>query len=109
MCLGKKRYGDFQNSPEGIPTNILANRLWQLNGLTRKNPCIYEYVLTAKGAERLPVLQTLVRWIQRYDVDCWAPPEVFFAAKPEDLLENRVAVGFFSASPEYLLENRVTG
>ena len=93
MCMGKKRYGDFQNSPEGIPTNILANRLRQLdtNGIIEKKayqekPVRYEYSLTAKGADLLPVLQQLVSWVQKYDPDCWTPPDRFFEAKPEDLL-----------------------
>jgi DNA-binding HxlR family transcriptional regulator len=93
MCLGKKRYGDFQSSPEGIPTNILANRLRQLeeHGIIKKQayqdkPVRNEYLLTAKGADLLPVLQQLVLWTQKYDADCWMPPEGFLAAKPSDLL-----------------------
>ena len=93
MCLGKKRYCDFQGSPEGIPTNILANRLRQLEeySIIRKQPyqqkpIRYEYFLTAKGADLLPVLQQLVRWTQKYDSDCWTPPEGFFDAKPQDLI-----------------------
>ncbi|MBT3767855.1 MAG: helix-turn-helix transcriptional regulator, partial [Rhodospirillales bacterium] len=30
MLTGKSRYGEFQDSPEGIPTNILAARLKRL-------------------------------------------------------------------------------
>lgn len=93
MCLGKKRYGDFQTSPEGIPTNILANRLRQLeaNGIIVKKayqakPKRFEYLLTEKGADLLPVLQALVGWMQKYDPECLEPPEGFFAAKPKDLL-----------------------
>lgn len=98
MCLGKKRYGDFQNSPEGIPTNILANRLRQLeeHGIAQKQayqqkPLRYEYYLTAKGTDLLPVLQALIRWMQKYDADCWEPPAGFFEAKPEDLLSKRAS------------------
>lgn len=93
MCMKKKRYGDFQSSPEGIPTNILANRLKQLeeNGVIERvpyqeKPVRYEYFLTVKGADLLPVIQQLVLWTQKYDPDCWAPPEGFLEAKPEDLL-----------------------
>lgn len=96
MCLGKTKYGDFQNSPEGIPTNILANRLRQLeeNGIIVKRsyqekPVRYEYLLTAKGADLLPVLQQLVLWTQKYDADCWQPPEGFLTAQAEDLLARR--------------------
>ena len=40
LFLGKKTYGDFQSSPEGIPTNILAERLKRLveKGIVRKYP-----------------------------------------------------------------------
>ena len=93
MCMKKKRYGDFQSSPEGIPTNILANRLKQLeeNGMIEKvpyqqKPIRYDYFLTAKGADLLPVIQQLVCWTQKYDAECWQPPEGFMMAKPEDLL-----------------------
>lgn len=94
MCLGKKRYGDFHHSPEGIPTNILASRLRQLeeDGIIEKRayqekPLRYEYLLTPKGADLLPVLQALVRWTQKYDADCWAPPEGFFELTPDYLIK----------------------
>ena len=93
MCMKKKRYGDFQSSPEGIPTNILANRLKQLeeNQLVEKipyqdKPVRYEYFLTRKGADLLPVIQQLVLWTQKYDPDCWQPPTGFLDAKAEDLV-----------------------
>ncbi|MDD5274027.1 MAG: helix-turn-helix domain-containing protein [Methylovulum sp.] len=93
MCLGKSRYCDFQNSPEGIPTNILASRLRELeeNGLLLKRPyqdkpVRYEYFLTPKGADLLPVLQHLVRWTQKHVDGAGEPPAGFFEAKPEDLL-----------------------
>ena len=40
LCMGKSKYGDFQNSSEGIPTNILASRLRELeeNGIVIKEP-----------------------------------------------------------------------
>lgn len=96
MCLDKKRYGDFQNSPEGIPSNILANRLRQLeeSGIIEKNPyqekpVRYEYSLTPKGADLLPVLQQLVLWAHKHIPDCWMPPARFLEAKPEDLLKQK--------------------
>jgi len=94
MCLGKKKYCDFQSSPEGIPSNILANRLRQLeeHGIIKKQPyqekpLRYDYFLTAKGADLLPVLQALVHWTQKYDPDCLTPPIDFFEIKPKDLLD----------------------
>lgn len=94
MCLGKSKYCDFQASPEGIPTNILASRLKELeeNGLLVKRPyqakpVRYEYFLTPKGADLLPVLQQLVKWTQKHVPDCGEPPEGFFTVQPEDLLQ----------------------
>ncbi len=96
MCMGKSKYGDFQNSPEGIPSNILANRLRQLeeNGIIKKqpyqtNPPRYEYLLSAKGADLLPVLQQLGLWAHRYVPGSMPPPDDFMAAKPEDLLAGK--------------------
>lgn len=94
MCLGKSKYCDFQASPEGIPTNILASRLRGLeeSGLLVKRPyqdkpVRYEYFLTPKGADLLPVLQQLVLWTQKHVEGCIEPPENFLTAKPEDLLK----------------------
>ena len=40
MVVGKKRFGEFLDSPEGITTNILANRLRRMEkaGLVSKRP-----------------------------------------------------------------------
>lgn len=96
MCLGKTKYCDFQSSQEGIPTNILASRLRGLeeNGLLVKRPyqnkpVRYEYFLTPKGADLLPVLQQLVMWTQKHVPDCGEPPDGFFTVKPEDLLKHQ--------------------
>lgn len=93
MCMQKSKYGDFQNSPEAIPTNILANRLRKLeeNGLILKQPyqtrpVRYEYFLTYKGAQLLPVIQQLARWAHQHIPESAPPPEWFLQAKPEDLV-----------------------
>ena len=56
MITGKKKFGEFLDSPEGIPTNILTNRLKQMEqlGLIKKQqyqdrPKRFEYVLTEHG------------------------------------------------------------
>ncbi|NOT86244.1 MAG: helix-turn-helix transcriptional regulator [Methylococcaceae bacterium] len=94
MCMGKSKYGDFQNSPEAIPTNILANRLRKLesNGILVKRPyqdkpVRYEYCLTLKGAELLPVIQQLARWAHQHVAESMPPPAWFLNAKPEDLIK----------------------
>jgi DNA-binding HxlR family transcriptional regulator len=73
LLSGKHRYGEFQASPEAIPTNILADRLRRLEaaGLVTKefyqdNPPRAEYFLTRKGAEFGPVLQAMGQWGKKY-------------------------------------------
>lgn len=73
LLLSKRRYGEFQNSPEAIPTNILADRLKRLEaaGLVKKefyqdNPPRAEYFLTRKGADLGPILQAMGQWGKQY-------------------------------------------
>ena len=94
MCLGKTKYCDFQNSPEGIPTNILANRLRNLeeHGIIVKQPyqakpLRYAYQLKAKGADLLPILQQLALWSQKHIPDCWNPPDGFYELTSAVLLQ----------------------
>ena len=88
---GARRFGDFARMPEKIPTNILTDRLKRLVAegvLTRelyeKRPPRYEYRLTPKGVELLPVLQALVRWSRRYEPETWELPDWFTSGAPED-------------------------
>src|SRR5438067_10330838 len=69
LLRGKTRYGDFLASSEGIPTNILAERLKRLqeagvveSSLYSEHPPRYEYRLTAKGRELQPVVRSMVAW-----------------------------------------------
>jgi DNA-binding HxlR family transcriptional regulator len=73
LFLSKRRYGEFQNSPEAIPTNILADRLKRLEGagLVKKefyqdNPPRAEYFLTRKGADLGPILKAMGHWGKQY-------------------------------------------
>jgi DNA-binding HxlR family transcriptional regulator len=73
LLLNKRRYGEFQNSPEAIPTNILADRLKRLEaaGLVKKefyqdNPPRAEYFLTRKGADLGPILKAMGLWGKQY-------------------------------------------
>lgn len=73
LFLGKKTYGDFQQSPEGIPTNILADRLKRLEsaGIVDKvpyqdKPVRYDYRMTAKGKDLGKVLKALKDWGLKY-------------------------------------------
>ena len=67
LAHGKRTYGELQNSPEHIPTNILAERLRRLEeaGIVAREPCQqrpvrYCYTLTQKGRELGPILRALV-------------------------------------------------
>ncbi len=84
LVTGKRRYGEFLDSPEGIATNILATRLKLMTnaGLIerrpyQRNPLRHEYVLTARGNDLLPVLQAFCRWGNRHFPGSWIPPESF--------------------------------
>jgi DNA-binding HxlR family transcriptional regulator len=66
---GKHTYGEFLSSPEGIPTNILADRLKRLEGAGiivstpyQQRPVRYAYTLTPKGSALGDVLLAFVRW-----------------------------------------------
>lgn len=84
LFLGKRRFGELLSSPEGIPTNILSDRLRRLEevGLVEKvsyqlRPPRYEYQLTAKGRDLLPVLRALAEWSLRHVPAAEAPsPEL---------------------------------
>ena len=73
LFLDKHRFGDFAASMEGIPTNILADRLRRLEdaGVVTKvpyssRPQRFEYHLTPKGADLLPVLLAMAEWAGRH-------------------------------------------
>ncbi|MEW6284571.1 MAG: helix-turn-helix domain-containing protein [Candidatus Eremiobacterota bacterium] len=90
LFRGLSRFGDFLESPEGISTNILAERLKRLEcaGLIERRryqerPPRDEYALTRRGAETLPILQALARWANRHLEGTWLPPGEFFEWTPD--------------------------
>src|SRR5262245_5854894 len=74
VFVNKHYFGDFLESPEGIASNILADRLRLLHasGLvsrrrdTASGRKIF-YELTEKGIDLVPVLLELIRWGAKYD------------------------------------------
>lgn len=73
LFRGLKTYGEFVAAPEGIPTNILADRLKRLEqaGLVvrepyQTNPPRYAYQLTPMGRDLKPVLGALAGWGLRH-------------------------------------------
>ncbi len=86
MVTGKTRFGEFMDSPEGITTNILADRLKRMTaaGLVLKeayqaNPVRFEYHLTDRGFDLLPVLQAMCNWGNRHVGETWVPPSWFMS------------------------------
>jgi DNA-binding HxlR family transcriptional regulator len=73
LMRGKRRYAEFLDSKEGIPTNILADRLKRLKGMgvirSRRyslHPPRLEYELTAKGEDLRPIMRAMVEWGVRH-------------------------------------------
>ncbi|MFZ1907351.1 MAG: helix-turn-helix domain-containing protein [Steroidobacteraceae bacterium] len=73
LLHGKRTYGELANSPERIPTNILADRLKRLEGAAivastpyQERPVRYAYALTPKGRALGDVLLAFVRWGKQY-------------------------------------------
>ncbi|MFZ2280725.1 MAG: helix-turn-helix domain-containing protein [Prosthecobacter sp.] len=69
LMLGRSRFKDFVSSPEGIPTNILSDRLERLleAGIVRQIPASdggkrMAYELTEKGNSLRPVMKSIRDW-----------------------------------------------
>jgi DNA-binding HxlR family transcriptional regulator len=69
LILGRSRFRDFTASPEGIPTNILSDRLERLlhHRIIRQIPARdgtkrLAYRLTRKGEALRPVLKAVRDW-----------------------------------------------
>jgi DNA-binding HxlR family transcriptional regulator len=69
LFLGKQRFAEFLDSPEGIATNILTDRLQRLEQadlITRLPSASHQsrgtYQLTERGKSLLPVLRAIIAW-----------------------------------------------
>lgn len=69
LMLGRSRFKEFAASPEGIPTNILSERLVRLveAGVVEKVPAAdgskrLAYRLTEKGEALRPLLEAIRDW-----------------------------------------------
>jgi DNA-binding HxlR family transcriptional regulator len=74
LFFGRSRFKDFSASPEGIPTNILSERLERLlrAGIVAQIPAAdgtkrLAYQLTKKGSALGPVLQSMRDWGLRWE------------------------------------------
>jgi len=82
MFKGKRTYGEFLLSEEKIATNILADRLMMLeevalikSKMDKGNKSKYNYTLTEKGIDLVPVLLEIVKWSAKHDKNNAAPKE----------------------------------
>lgn len=98
VLVGKHRYGDFEKSPEQIPTNILAERLKRLvreeimeKVCYQERPKRYAYKLTNKGADLIGILHPLCSWGVKYNVGNFQPPETFWKLSAQEILANQEA------------------
>jgi len=73
LLNGPKTYKAMQDSPEHIPTNILAERLKRLErvGLIERSqyqekPVRYSYMLTDKGKDLRPIIVAMADWSNKY-------------------------------------------
>lgn len=74
LLKGSETYGEFLEGDEGFATNILADRLKDLEaeGIIRKsrdpqNKRRNIYRLTEKGTDLAPTILEIIRWSERYD------------------------------------------
>lgn len=88
MIKGKSRFKEFEESDEGIPTNILSSRLKKLQeqGFIKKEPYQlkpkrYQYTLMDKGRDLIPIMQAMAKWSIKYGDDVKSPPQAFFDIK----------------------------
>jgi DNA-binding HxlR family transcriptional regulator len=84
LLTGKKRFGEFLESPERITTSVLTTRLKQMEafGVVDKNPyqnrpTRFEYTLTDRGLELQGILQEMCRWANKHMPGTWTPPDSF--------------------------------
>jgi DNA-binding HxlR family transcriptional regulator len=81
LLRGKKTYGEFLASEEGMATNVLADRLeWlEAQGIVRRSRDRRErrrviYELTPKGVDLLPIVIEMIAWSAKHDPKTAAPP-----------------------------------
>jgi DNA-binding HxlR family transcriptional regulator len=62
----------------------------------QETPARFEYRLTAKGAELLPVLLEICRWANRHLPDTWETPKSFTELKSSEIISK---AGSMAAKP----------
>lgn len=82
LSLGRKRFGEIRDEV-GVSTNVLADRLEALveQGIATRTRVkargtVFDYELTEKGRDLLPVLAALMRWGDRHATGDAGPPRL---------------------------------
>lgn len=77
IFLGRETYKEIQDNLEGIPTNLLSERLKSLEGddlikrsLYQSHPPRYRYMLTDKGYDLEDVFYSIILWGQKHLKAC---------------------------------------
>jgi DNA-binding HxlR family transcriptional regulator len=85
---GKKTYGQFLKSEEGIATNVLATRLafLEAQGILARAPSVEDgrkdfYTLTEKGLDLVPVVLNIVLWSAQHDAKSYVLDRKDFLAR----------------------------
>ncbi|CAG9258737.1 winged helix-turn-helix transcriptional regulator [Paraburkholderia unamae] len=88
VFTGKKTYGEFLKSEEGIATNVLASRLafLETQGILARAPNPDDkrkdfYTLTEKGLDLIPILLNIVLWSTKHDSKSYMRQHKEFAAR----------------------------
>jgi DNA-binding HxlR family transcriptional regulator len=88
VFAGKKTYGEFLKSEEGIATNILAARLafLEAQGILSRAPNPADkrkdfYTLTEKGLDLIPIVLTIVVWSAKHDAKSYVRRRKEFVAR----------------------------
>ena len=88
VFVGKKTYGEFRKSEEGIATNVLASRLAFLEeqGILLRAPSPDDgrkdfYTLTEKGLDLIPIVLNIVLWSAKHDSKSYVRHRKEFVAR----------------------------
>jgi DNA-binding HxlR family transcriptional regulator len=88
VFAGKKTYGAFLKSEEGIATNVLASRLafLEAQGILSKAPFLEDgrkdvYTLTEKGLDLIPIMLNIVVWSAQHDAKSYVRNQKEFVAR----------------------------
>lgn len=78
LFLGRETYKEILDNLEGIPTNLLSERLKTMEAdklikrsIYQTHPPRYKYLLTQKGYDLEDVFYSLILWGQKYLNTCY--------------------------------------